>query len=448
VELIDLIRTLRRYLVAALVAFTAVVAVATFALLSQPDRYEADATVLVTPVADLGQTSVFAVENAVPALEARLNSRSFYTQALERVPAEFRTSDVSVSGGAEPGTGVFTITAEGSDRAAVAPWANAFTLELIASNTNATVELEALDGAVEPSGAKANLGVASFAGIVALALVVAVFTALALNAFNRRDLAAEIRRRYRVEILGEIPALRRWNGGSLRPAELFGKDTSMGDRVMEGFQALRADVELLIHARGLETMAVTSDAPGEGKSTVSANLAWALASVGHKVTLVDCDLRSPSLDAMFGLPRIAGGVSDALGTKEGRIGELACDTLLPGLAVVPAGVPARHPAEILGPSLAKILPEFRGPDRLVIVDAPPLEGIAESRTIAAATGAVILVVDARRRRDLSEIERAFHMVHSTGADLLGVVINRSRVRRARENMRYYHIPSATKTRPQ
>jgi len=172
-------------------------------------------------------------------------------------------------------------------------------------------------------------------------------------------------------------------------------------------------------------VAVTSAGDAEGKSTIAANLAWLLAGVGHEVVLIDADLRHPSLSRLLRQHPGRGLSSGA----SGDIADLLQSTRMSTLSFIPAGVPSRHPAEVISTALPRVLQALRGPDRIVIVDAPPLGSVAETATIASITGSAVLVIDTRQR-DPDEIEHAVLELQDRHASLFGIVLNRVREKRS------------------
>ena len=201
--------------------------------------------------------------------------------------------------------------------------------------------------------------------------------------------------------------------------------TSRKDPVLvESLQQLRTNVEFAIHESpdGL-VVAITSTREGEGKSTIAANLAWMLASVGHDVLLIDADLRRPALHRILDLPQ---GPGLAMAPAD-DIGNLLESTRLPTLHFLPSGIPDRHPAEVVSAGLPKVIGACRAPNRVIVIDTPPLGSAAETPLIASIAGTVVLVIDGRRQNP-DDLEDAVAEIHERGAHLLGVVMNRMRAR--------------------
>ncbi len=265
------------------------------------------------------------------------------------------------------------------------------------------------------------------AAAVAFGLIAAVFAALGAAALRRRLVTAdEIRDRVGLTVLGEVPML--VHPGA-NPAEIF---ESTGDqRALEAFQQLRSSLHLMF-SEANPLIAVTSGEAREGKSSISAHVAWALAMPGRSVVAVDGDLRKPTLHDIFGVS-LSPGVSDF--AYIGLTGLLST-TGNRNLAVIPAGVPDRHPADIVAADVPRLLGSLRESDLTVLLDCPPLAGVAETRILVAKADAVLFVVDARKF-DPDRLEQNLAQLRASGANVVGVVLNRVRRRRQDDAYGYY-----------
>jgi Mrp family chromosome partitioning ATPase len=165
------------------------------------------------------------------------------------------------------------------------------------------------------------------------------------------------------------------------------------------------------------SIAVTSWGDHDGKSTVASHLAWALATRGRRVTLVDCDMRRPSAHERLNVP-LKPGVSDI---GEGRqVLSMCHETVIRTLDVIPAGTPTRHPAEVVPEALPRLLAALQ--NRTVILDTPPMF-TAETTAIVGEAGCVVLVADYGTRSP-DDMKEAIAELELTGTAILGVVLNR------------------------
>lgn len=162
----------------------------------------------------------------------------------------------------------------------------------------------------------------------------------------------------------------------------------------ELFKVLRTN--LLFPSEGVpaKSILVTSAMPGDGKTFVSANLAISIAqSVEEHVLLVDCDIRRPSLHALFGFGQVK-GLSDYLTGTE-SVEKLLLKTPLSKLTLLPGGRTPHNPSELLSSKkMLALLDEItqRYEDRYVIVDSPPPSMATEVTAIAKHIQGVVFVI--------------------------------------------------------
>ena len=189
----------------------------------------------------------------------------------------------------------------------------------------------------------------------------------------------------------------------------------------EAFRHLRTSLLYLSPDRPLRTVQVTSAGPGEGKSTVSANLAIALSEMDKKVWLVECDLRRPQLALGF-QPPTDFGLSELL--VDGLpLDQAVHKTAIQNLWLVPSGHTPPNPAELLG---SRKMQTFLSGDHdgaeFLVLDAPPVLPVTDAAVLAPAVDGVVLVVDLRKtHRDAAR--RTVQQLQAVGARILGVVVN-------------------------
>lgn len=189
----------------------------------------------------------------------------------------------------------------------------------------------------------------------------------------------------------------------------------------EAFRSLRTSVLLSAAERPPRSLLVSSAQPGEGKTTVSTNLAISLAQLGQRVLLVEGDLRRPSVHRAFGIQGGLGVVSYLTGQQDWR--EAVEKISLPGLEVLVCGPAPPNPAELLSSDrMQKLLAEALAEYRFVVVDSPPLLNVADSRILATLVEGVVLVVKGGATpRELAL--RAQGYAADVGARVIGVVLN-------------------------
>lgn len=152
-------------------------------------------------------------------------------------------------------------------------------------------------------------------------------------------------------------------------------------------------------AVGSNLIVVTSAVQGEGKTFCAINLALSMAAeVDKTVLLVDADVLKPSVGTRLGIDARV-GLLDVLSNRSLDLADVLLKTNVPKFTVLPAGVPRPDSAELLaGGHMKELFDELsqRYPDRIIVVDAPPLLPTSEARTLAARAGQVVMIVDAGR----------------------------------------------------
>lgn len=166
---------------------------------------------------------------------------------------------------------------------------------------------------------------------------------------------------------------------------------------------------------------VTSAIQGEGKSTLSSNLAIAMAQAGQRTLIVDCDLRKPRQGKIFAIESEK-GVAQVL-AGECKVSEAVVKTDIPKLCVLACGRKPKNPVELLNsPAFGEMIQTLRKYFDQVIVDSPPLLAVADSRLIAGHADGTVLVLRMGKatRRTASESVKA---IEAAGARVVGGVVN-------------------------
>lgn len=189
----------------------------------------------------------------------------------------------------------------------------------------------------------------------------------------------------------------------------------------EAMKTLRTN--LMFSGDSIRAVALTSHSAGEGKSTISFQLAASLAQAGKRVLLMDADLRKSVLASRLKVKGVRGGLSHYL-SGMAKPGELICETDLPGLFIMFAGVRVPNPAEVLGSlRFKKLIPALKNTFDYIIVDAAPLGQVIDCAVMAPELDGVLLVVDTTNNSYKME-RRIKQQIEKSGGKILGVVLNR------------------------
>jgi capsular exopolysaccharide synthesis family protein len=166
----------------------------------------------------------------------------------------------------------------------------------------------------------------------------------------------------------------------------------------EAYRTLRTNLYFSSLDQALETLVVTSAAPGDGKSTTLGNLAVTMAQSEKRTILVDADLRRPALHKLFDVSN-----SQGLTTMAVEDSALAEPPLSPtgveNLWLLPSGPLPPNPAEILGSRrMEDIIAALKARADLILFDAPPVIAVTDAAVLGTKTDAVLLIVRAGKTR--------------------------------------------------
>jgi capsular exopolysaccharide synthesis family protein len=187
----------------------------------------------------------------------------------------------------------------------------------------------------------------------------------------------------------------------------------------EAFRTLRANIEFSGKDGPPRTLLVTSSRPGEGKTTVAANLAAIFAQGGKRVVLVDADLRRPSIHRAL-------GIANRLGLSTLFRDSLKIETVCKSwdrMQVITSGSLPSNPAEMLASEkMLHILADLRQRADVVILDGPPML-VADAQILSSLVDGVLLVLQPGRS-PVDEARSTLELLKRSGAQVIGAVFNR------------------------
>ena len=198
--------------------------------------------------------------------------------------------------------------------------------------------------------------------------------------------------------------------------ELFlavtGAAASSSASTAEAFRKLRTNLAYMDVDHPPRIIVVTSPKQSDGKSTIAANLAAAIAIGGQPVTLIDGDLRRPTVADSL-------AIVDGAGLTDVLVGRVKAEQVMqdhpdvPGLRVMASGAIPPNPSELLGSHVMATLIADLSKDAMVVIDAPPLLPVTDAAVLTRAADGAIIVVTHGGTLD-SEL-RASHRPHLEGA---------------------------------
>lgn len=190
----------------------------------------------------------------------------------------------------------------------------------------------------------------------------------------------------------------------------------------EAYRQVRTNIQFVNLDQKSKTLLITSAQPNEGKTTVAANLAIALAQSGRKVLLVDCDMRRPTLHKLLEV-NSSRGLCDLIIRGRNDTSYLS-GTLVPNLRLLPARRIPPNPAELLGSErMRSVIAWLQTQADIVVFDSPPVLAVTDAVVLSQITDLTLFVVSAAATRYPSFIE-ALERIAAVEAPIAGVVLNK------------------------
>jgi succinoglycan biosynthesis transport protein ExoP len=198
--------------------------------------------------------------------------------------------------------------------------------------------------------------------------------------------------------------------------------------ISESYRSLRTALQFSTSNGLPKSLIVTSTNAGEGKSTTSVALATNFAQLGMKVLLLDADLRNPSAHRLLKREAEIGLTNYLVGAASAE--DILQATDISGLSFMASGPVPPNPAELLaGQSMARLLSAASENFDAVIVDAPPVLGLADAPLLGSIAAGTLLVLGAgETRRGI--VKGALKRLHFARAQVVGVVLNKFDMRAA------------------
>lgn len=308
-----------------------------------------------------------------------------------------------------------------------------------------TEDIDILDPAIEPEyPTNQNKKMLAMIGaLIGLSLGVGVVFVIEVLDKSLRSVD-DIKRYLNLQVLGTIPEIDFSDLYELNDSEklkqvdhqLVTHDYSPTP-VGEAYRSLRTNLVFSKDGGRVQTMVITSMAPGDGKSFTAANLAITLAQHKSSTLLVDTDLRRGVLHNTFGIPKTP-GFTEYLTGMVSDIFEIVNETHVPNLEVVSCGSMIPNPSELLGSHrMQRFLDEVRRKYDFVIFDSPPLNAATDAVVIGTQVNATVLVIRAgRTHREVAR--QKLELFENVPAKVVGAVLNGASSDIAHEGYSYYH----------
>lgn len=198
----------------------------------------------------------------------------------------------------------------------------------------------------------------------------------------------------------------------------------------ESIRGLRTKVRKQLADREGKIVLLTSTLPGEGKSTISANLALALSAEGHRVVLVDADLRNQSVYRMFGNTKCRKNLMDCM--QDEKLNILDCLETVPDtkLYFLSGDSTNRRYYSIDGKNLRRCLDKLSLYFDCIILDSPPTGIVSDTALLARHAHSVLYVVK-QDHASQAQVLDSIAALHARDIPLAGCILNDVPRRRAR-----------------
>ncbi len=244
----------------------------------------------------------------------------------------------------------------------------------------------------------------------------------------------DVEQKLKLAVLGVIPKL----GVKESVATAAGNPQSS---FSEAYRSVRTSLQFATDQGVPKTLLITSSSPGEGKSTTALALARNFAQLGKRVLLIEADLRNPSLHRTLGLKGHGTGLSNLL-AGGCTLAEATLDTEEEGLRVILAGPLPPNPAELLaGSKLISALTVVAERYDQIILDGPPVLGLADAPILANVVDGTLLMVNSSKTK-INAARAALKRLFSARARVVGALLAKYDARSAGYSYGYgYHYYS-------
>lgn len=285
-----------------------------------------------------------------------------------------------------------------------------------------------IDRATVPGGPYSPNGMLNLIMGMLAGLLLGVALAFALEFIDDTLKTPEdVEQKLRLPVLGIIPRL----AGKQTVAQAA---ADLRSAFSEAYRSVRTALQFSTDHGVPRVLLLTSTSPGEGKSTSALALARNFAQLGKRVLLVEADMRNPSLHRTTGL-QADKGLSNLL-AGAASLQEVVIDGGQANLSVILAGVLPPNPAELLSGSKMKSLLDIAAEQYdQVVIDGPPVMGIADGPLLANAADATLLVVDSGKTR-IGHAQGALKRLLGARAHVLGVLLTKYNPKAAGHGYQY------------
>lgn len=304
--------------------------------------------------------------------------------------------------------------------------------------------IDILDPAIEPELPINSNKRTKAAGGGAFGFILGIFIVIVWELLDRTiKTVNDIKNHLKLDVLGAIPQVGFDNVFDFQDQEkvkmidqqLVTHDFSPTP-ISEAYRSLRTSIIYNKKVGRVQTVVLTSTAPGDGKSFTAANFSITLAQQKTSTLLVDTDLRRGVQHNTFGVPKEPGFSNFLCGQALGS--DIINETHIPNLWMISCGSLVPNPSELLGSlQMRRFLDEMRRKFDIIIFDTPPLNAATDAVVLGTQVDGVAIVVRAgKTNREVAR--QKLELFQNLETKIIGVILNGTTVDLAHEGYSYYH----------
>lgn len=403
--------------------------------------YEATTTLLVTQRQTEGVVQLNDIQTAerlANTFSRLVTLRPVLEQSIAEGGLPFTPSelDSAITVSNPPGTQLLEVSARADNPEVAALVANTVSSAFISSNqaelTSRPGQVSVVEEALPPVSPVAPRPLVN-AMLGAMLLLVAAGTVVTLVEYLDDTVKGPEQSQ---EITG-LPTLGRIERfeGMRSPKEQLQAATRPRSTIAEAYRAARTNLTYAIDlGRDRKLVLVTSPGPAEGKTTTTANLAVVYGLAGHRVCVVDTDLRRPTLHRVFGLEN-GEGLTNLLLAREPDLDRAVQRSVYTNVSVVTAGPLPPNPSELLGSArMQELLERLKAKFDVVLLDSPPALVVTDASVLATLVDGLVVVARANKTRR-GALRATIEELAQSGRPIAGIILNRVQ---GRESGYYYY----------
>lgn len=206
--------------------------------------------------------------------------------------------------------------------------------------------------------------------------------------------------------------------------------------VSEAYRGIRTNIQFANVDNNIKTILMTSAAPGEGKTTTLCNVAMTMADAGHKVIIIDCDLREPRIHKFFEVSNRV-GITDIL-LKGEDFKSFLRGGFHPNLEIITSGKIPSNPSEILCSNAMKnLIEKIKMECDYVFIDTPPVIAVTDAVIMSQYIDGVVLVCSSGKT-EVEMVKKSKESLAKVNANILGVVLNKIPLKGQKYANYYYY----------